>query len=108
MIDAPDFPAGSAKTNAQLGLFAGNQIFAVTAARHECGRTHQRIATAVRGFADGRVPFHVCPQMVDIPSRINFASPTANDGDIRMLPGKSDRRSYPAVGYLAVAVDELN
>ena len=46
--------------------------------------------------------------MIDVSSGIDFATPAANDGDVRSFLCKPHCRRQPTLGEFAVAVDELN
>src|SRR5262249_30569174 len=108
VIDSPYASARLTNSHAEFGFLARDQILAVPVRQRERRRANERVATAMGGFANGRVPFHIGPAVVDVSCRIVFAPAAANDGYIRMLFGEANRGGKPVPGQLTIAVDELN
>ena len=107
-VDAPDFPAGVAKAQAEFGFFAGHDGGIKRADLPEGGDFHHGIAAAAFGGTDGGVPFEIDELIINGTVGVQFPAASANGGEI--LPGLkvSACGFQPAVDDFAVAVDELN
>jgi hypothetical protein len=64
-VQAPDAPAGSAKSNAQLRIFGRNNIRPKAAHLLECVGTHQRVAATAFGLSDRGIPLNVAKLIIN-------------------------------------------
>ena len=105
---AMDCPAGLAKTDAHLRLFAGYDVGVVTADLLEGGDADHRVAAAGVRLAHWRVPFDVAEAVIDRGVGMLLTAAAADDRPVEilfeLLCGKLD----PTGDDFAVTIDELN
>ena len=107
-VQAEDLPAVPAQSQAELGLFAGDDRRVVARRAAEGRRPDHRVAAAGVGLADRRVPLEVGQAVVDRLVAVPLAAAAGDDGDVRPSREGRDGPLQPAGRHLAVAVDELD
>src|SRR6185369_12200873 len=97
-VDAPDFPAFFAKSDAHLRFFAGDDGGVVSADVAEGFHADHRVSAAGARLSYGGVPFDVAQRVIDGRTRESLASPSAHHRRLR-LRGYIARRALDPSGH---------
>jgi hypothetical protein len=107
-VQAPDAPPGSAKSDAQLRIFGGNQISSKGTHLLESVGTHQRITSAALGLSDRGIPLDVAEHVVNRSCRIELPTSATNNRYIAVSVKKGRRLVDPVSHNFAITIDKLD
>ena len=107
-VQAPDAPAGSAKSDAQLRIFGRNHVCPKAAHLLESVDTHQRIASAALGLSYRGIPLDVAKHIVNRSRRITLPTPATDNCYIAVRLKKGHRFLDPAGNNFAITIDKLD